>query len=79
MTVKELKEAIAELDDDLAVFVRGYEGGVDYAQCKGKDEEIIEVALDVNANTWYYGNHEKVDEDEKEQYKNYKIVKGIQL
>ena len=31
MTVKELIEQLQTLDPDLHVFVRGYEGGYDYA------------------------------------------------
>ena len=57
MTVKELIEQLQTLDPDLHVFVRGYEGGYDYA---GPVTDPNEFALDFH-DEWYYGNHEVAD------------------
>lgn len=72
MTVKQLIEQLQQLDPDLHVFVRGYEGGYDDAS---PIINIKEIALDYHTE-WYYGKHEDADEVNKE---NYKIVKGIIL
>lgn len=74
MTVKELIEQLQTLDPDLYVFVRGYEGGYDYA---GPVTNPSEFALDFH-DEWYYGNHETADYYGVEDG-NYKIVKGVVL
>ena len=74
MTVKELIEQLQTLDPDLHVFVRGYEGGYDYA---GPVTDPNEFALDFH-DEWYYGNHEVADYSGVEEG-NYTIVKGIIL
>jgi hypothetical protein len=74
MTVKELIEQLQQLDPDLHVFVRGYEGGYDYA---GPIVEGKEFALDFHKE-WYYGDHEVSDYPGIEEG-NYTIVKGIIL
>jgi hypothetical protein len=74
MTVKELIEQLQQLDPDLHVFVRGYEGGYDYA---GPIVEGKEFALDFHKE-WYYGDHEVSDYPGVEEG-NYTIVKGIIL
>ena len=74
MTVKELISELEKLDSDLHVFVRGYEGGVDYAGFSKPSN----FALNYNTE-WYYGKHEEVDNDCMSDYKGHKIVKGIQL
>jgi len=74
MTVKELIEQLQQLDPDLHVFVRGYEGGYDYA---GPIVEDKEFALDFH-DEWYYGDHEVADYYGVKK-ENYKIVKGIIL
>jgi hypothetical protein len=74
MTVKELIEQLQQLDPDLHVFVRGYEGGYDDA---GPIVEDKEFALDFHKE-WYYGDHEVSDYPGVEDG-NYTIVKGIIL
>ena len=74
MTVKELILELEKLDSDLHVFVRGYEGGVDYAGF-GKPSNF---ALNYNT-AWYYGSHEEVDNDSISDYEGHEIVKGIIL
>ena len=74
MTVKELIAQLQTLDPDLHVFVRGYEGGYDYA---GPIVEGKEFALDFHKE-WYYGDHEVSDYPGVEEG-NYTIVKGIIL
>lgn len=76
MTVKELIEKLKEVDPELRLFVRGYEGGVDDAGFG----QVSNFALDYHTD-WYYGSHLELDEDEvnNSEYKSYKIVKGIQL
>lgn len=57
MTVKELINQLQQVDQDLHVFVEGYEGGLSYPNIVPTD-----VALDVHDvdETWYYGKHEKI-------------------
>ena len=55
MTVKELIEKLQSLDQELPVFIDGYEGG-----CNDLTDLVnIEVVRDVNTE-WYYGSHEKI-------------------
>jgi hypothetical protein len=76
MTVKKLIEQLQQLDPDLHVFVRGYEGGYDDA---GPISPVIEIALDVHEE-WYYGKHEDADIDYYVPDKSkHTIVKGIIL
>jgi hypothetical protein len=57
MTVKDLIEKLQSLDQELPVFVNGYEGGCDDLT----DLKEIEVVRDVNSEKkWYYGSHEKI-------------------
>ena len=77
MTVKELIEKLQTLDQEMPVFINGYEGGYDDLT----DLANIEVVKDVNTQ-WYYGSHEKIDdlhEDVLETFtKNGKLrVKGV--
>lgn len=76
MKISELIAELQKLDPELTVFVSGYEGGYDYAGIGGGIEEY---ALDVNNDTWYYGNHERVDEYSMEDYTDKVKVKGICL
>lgn len=76
MTVKELIEKLSELNPELHVFVRGYEGG--YVKVKDISEEQ-EFALNVHSE-WYYGPHELAkDKMYVPDKSNYKIVNGIVL
>lgn len=76
MTVKELIEQLQQLDPDLYVFTRGYEGGFDDVEFIS---DPIDMALNVNE-VWYYGKHEKVHKRaDKSNYTKYKIVKGITI
>jgi hypothetical protein len=55
MTVQELIEKLQSLDQELPVFIDGYEGG-----CNDLTDLVnIEVVRDVNTE-WYYGSHEKI-------------------
>jgi hypothetical protein len=55
MTIKELIEKLQSLDQELPVFIDGYEGG-----CNDLTDLVnIEVVRDVNTE-WYYGSHEKI-------------------
>jgi hypothetical protein len=77
VTVKELIEKLQTLDQEMPVFINGYEGGYDDLT----DLANIEVVKDVNTQ-WYYGSHEKIDdlhEDVLETFtKNGKLrVKGV--
>ena len=75
MTVKELIEQLYQLDPDLHVFHRGYEGGLDDVVAINGP---LDVALDVNdEEEWWYGSHSLVKEADDKS--NYKIVKGIIL
>jgi hypothetical protein len=77
VTVKELIEKLQTLDQEMPVFINGYEGGYDDLT----DLTNIEVVKNVNTQ-WYYGSHEKIDdlhEDVLETFtKNGKLrVKGV--
>ena len=76
MTVKELIEQLQQLDPELHVFVRGYEGG--YDDVIGISN-VTEIALNVHEE-WYYGKHEDADTayyvPDKDKHT---IVKGIIL
>ena len=76
MKVKELIEKLSQLDSELMVVVRGYEGGVnEVTHC-----ELCNVALNVNKE-WYYGKHETLYDNELKKVKdrNLTIVKGVCL
>lgn len=72
MTVKELKELLENYDDGDRIFIEGYEGG--YADLKSIRE--VTMALNVNTEAWYYGDHEEVG---RKEYKDKEHVKGIAL
>jgi len=71
MKVKELIEQLQSLDQDLFVFVDGYEGG--YNDATGVRSDVVNMALNVN-DAWYYGAHELSNSDTPSSFK---IVKGI--
>jgi hypothetical protein len=55
MTAKELIDNLKDLPPETRICVRGYEGGIDYAQI------LRQVKILHNANKeWYYGNHEEL-------------------
>jgi hypothetical protein len=74
MTVKELIEQLQQLDPELRVFVRGYEGGYDDA---GPITPPNDFALNFH-DEWYYGDHEVADYYDLDPNK-YTIVKGVIL
>lgn len=74
MTVGELIEKLQDLDPNLRVFTRGYEGGYDDV-CVSEERSM---ALNVNTE-WYYGKHDNVTESLPKSIKEYKVVKGIVL
>lgn len=74
MKVKELIEALSQLDPELMVVVAGYEGGVDEID----KFEMCDIELDVNTE-WYYGKHEVLLEGDKPTNKDSTIVKGVRL
>jgi hypothetical protein len=73
MTVKELIDILDRLDPEAHVFVKGYEGGLDYAGLKGP---VTDIVLDVHSE-WYYGKHDYASTGYETTNK--KIVKGIVL
>ena len=60
MKVKELIEELQKLDPEKMVVTAGYEGG--YQEISGVGE--IRLKLNVNVETWYYGDHEEDEEGE---------------
>ena len=76
MKVKELIEKLSQLDSELMVVVRGYEGGVDEVS----DYGVCNILLNAN-DEWYYGRHETLSDNELEKVKdrNLTIVKGVCL
>jgi hypothetical protein len=73
MTVKELIEKLSELDQELHVFIPGYEGGYNYAEIS----EVKNICLNVNPED-YYGPHDDFSMCRQDP-SNYKQVKGIVL
>ena len=74
MKVKELIEALSQLDPELMVVRSGYEGGVDEI----KKIKIYDIELNVNTE-WYYGKHEVLQKGDEPQNKDSTIVKGVRL
>jgi hypothetical protein len=76
MKVKELIEKLSQLDPELMVVIRGYEGGVDEVSNYG----LCNIWLNAN-DEWYYGRHETLSNNQLEEVKdrNLTIVKGVQL
>jgi len=60
MKVKELIEELQKLDPEKMVVAAGYEGGHDEIRSVME----IRLKLNVNANTWYYGDHEEDENGE---------------
>jgi hypothetical protein len=60
MKVKELIKKLEKEDQEMDVVIHGYEGGVDDL------EEIsrIKIKDNVNKNTYLYGDHEIVEDEE---------------
>ena len=76
MTVKELIEQLSELDPELHVFVKGYEGGYQHVK-PWKLSAIQDIYLDVNPE-WWYGPHDTRDNC-RQHPDSYQQVKGIVL
>jgi hypothetical protein len=57
MSVKELIELLLPYPSDMIVVIPGYEGGV--TEPDGVAQ--IDIELNKNKGTWYYGEHEEVD------------------
>ena len=76
MKVKELIEILSKLDQDLHVFVPGYEGGYHYVNEFPK-EHIMALGVYTE---WYYGPHEDASVVEQTKPgKEYELVNGIIL
>ena len=76
MTIKELIEQLQQLDPETHVFVKGYEGGLEYAELKGP---VTDIALNINSEEeWWYGRHDYAT-DKHQNNPNITIVKGIVL
>ena len=73
MTVQELINQLQQLDPNLRIFKDGYEGAYNDVQTVSAE---VEMALDVHSE-WWYGNHELVDDIDKEELEGKTIVKGI--
>ena len=72
MTVKQLIEQLSELDPELRVLTKGYEGGYHDARIEGP----FEIALNVYQD-WWYGKHEKANKFVDKS--KYELTKGIVL
>jgi hypothetical protein len=59
MTVQQLIDQLQQLDPDLRVFTKGYEGGFEDAKLR---ESIYDFKLHYHSD-WYYGPHEIVEEN----------------
>ena len=72
MKVKELIELLSQMDPELMVVIKGYEGGVDEMD----KFEMCDIELNVNTE-WYYGKHEILEKEPTK--KDSTIVKGVRL
>ena len=61
MNVGQLIEQLKQLDPELMVVVRGYEGGVNEVV----SHTVCKIAIDANKGEWYYGRHEVMDDATK--------------
>ena len=75
MTIAELIEKLQEYPQDTRVVVRGYEGGLDDV----RELEEIEIYLNCNMSTWYYGNHEEVSSSNTRIDGKYEKVPAIRI
>lgn len=57
MKVSELIALLQEQPQDMDVLINGYEGGMSDVSSAS---DVIEVIVDHNKGTWYYGAHEEV-------------------
>lgn len=73
MTVQELIDQLQQLDPNTRVFKNGYEGS--YNDVTNVSSEV-EMALNVHSE-WWYGEHDLVEELDKEQLEGKTIVKGV--
>ncbi len=71
MTAKELIDNLKDLPPETRICVRGYEGGIDYAQILRQ----VKILHNVNKE-WYYGGHEEVLDADSQHFD--KIVWVIQ-
>ena len=74
MTVKKLIEELQQLDPELYVATKGYEGGYYFA-------EISKVSFDLALNIhkedqWWYGPHERAEKGDESRHT---IVKAITI
>lgn len=61
MTVQELIDQLQQLDPNLRVFTRGYEGGYEDAYMRDRTHNFILNYY----REWYYGPHEIYNGDDK--------------
>ena len=78
MKIKELIALLAQLDSELEIYLKGYEGGVVELRTVAE----VEVAKNYNVD-WWYGPHEVIRYngdllvEDKDSFKN--IEKGVYL
>ena len=75
MTIAELIEELQKYPQDALAVIRGYAGGLDDV---GELEEI-EIYLNCNMSTWYYGNHEEVSSSNTRIDGKYEKVPAIRI
>ena len=72
MNVKELIKQLETLDPTAMVVISGYEGGVHEVN------NVTNKKIALNANSsWYYGEHEIVEETYNSYYKNLKKAQAV--
>jgi len=58
LTVKQLREKLAEYPDDMDVFVDGYEGGIDSLLASNVRKRPIKKNVYLKNESWWNGRHE---------------------
>ena len=74
MTVKELIDQLQQLHPDYAVYVNGYEDGVNDAQAVS----VVNVALDTGGQ-WYNGKHTVLADLFDSEYRYHAKVQGVHI
>lgn len=82
MTIKELINHLSTMDDNLEVYIQGYEGG--YTDVTLNKIQQLEVLIDFNLTEmrghWWVGEHENLQNvDEKYHKSKYEVKRGIVL
>lgn len=75
ITVKDLIDKLKTFDEELVVFVDGYEYGIQYLELDSVKEE--KIVLNVNNDGHYYCGEHEIDDDSDYIFDGKEKIKGI--